>query len=368
MNVVLPPRNGLSLCAGGGGLDMGLMLTEPDFHTRCYVEWEAEPRKRIIAAQLAGYFAPAPIWDDVTSFDGKPLRGAVDTILAGYPCQPFSQAGKRKGAADERHLWPDIARIIREVQPAWVILENVAGHVTLGSETVLRELQDMGFATTASLHSAGETGTPHERLRWFCVSYSKSNARRGRTGLARGGSKFPDANKERLQGKLREKHNQKRRAKQNVAIRYSSGARIHPPGPAQSSEWSDVFRDTPDLAPALSRSGVVQASQAIVARILATNPKAYAQSDCPSAPGQTPALRLDRQAREILAVSAAEPAIRRMVDGLAQRSHALKLLGNGVHPLGAANALRTLFSTHGLGRFYVAGTENLTRNEAREFV
>ncbi len=98
-----PPRNGLSLAAGAGGLDMGLMLAEPGFETRCWVEWDGEPRERIIAAQRAGYFAPAPIWDDVRAFDGQPLRAAIDTILAGYPCQPFSAAGKRLGERDERH-------------------------------------------------------------------------------------------------------------------------------------------------------------------------------------------------------------------------------------------------------------------------
>jgi len=165
------PKNGLSLCGGAGGIDMGLHLAEPQFRTLCWVEIEPEPRKRIIAAQSAGYFAPAPIWDDVTTFDGTPFRGAIDTILAGYPCQPFSMAGQRRGADDERHLWPDVARIIREVQPSWVFLENVAGHVSLGAETVLRELWDMGWTPAAGLFSAQEVGASHERLRWFCVAH-----------------------------------------------------------------------------------------------------------------------------------------------------------------------------------------------------
>jgi site-specific DNA-cytosine methylase len=165
------PTNGLSLCAGAGGLDMGLMLSEPDFHTRCFVEWDEHACDRIIAAQRAGYFDPAPIWDDVTSFDGRPFRGAIDTILAGYPCQPFSHAGRRKGEDDERHLWPDIARIITEIEPEWVFLENVAGHVTLGAETVLRTLREMGWTPAAGLFTAEETGSTHERLRWFCVAH-----------------------------------------------------------------------------------------------------------------------------------------------------------------------------------------------------
>ncbi|MWP38292.1 hypothetical protein GQY15_11850 [Rhodobacter sphaeroides] len=138
--MVSRPRHGLSLCAGGGGLDLGLMLAEPDYHTRAFVEWEDWPRTVLVAAQRAGYFAPAPIWTDLRSFDARPFRGAFDAVLAGYPCQPFSAAGKRGGADDPRHIWPDVARVIGECRPDWVFLENVAGHVTLGLDTVLREL------------------------------------------------------------------------------------------------------------------------------------------------------------------------------------------------------------------------------------
>ena len=193
MDVVLRPRNGLSLCAGGGGLDLGLMLAEPGFHTRCFVEWEEYPRRCLIAAQRAGYFARAPIWDDVTTFDGLPFRGAFDTILAGYPCQPFSHAGQRKGHDDERHLWPDVARIVREVDPEWVFLENVAGHVSLGAETVLRDLWDMGYTPAAGLFSASETGAPHERLRWFCVAHCNRGDGDG-AGKRRQGRRLEPAN------------------------------------------------------------------------------------------------------------------------------------------------------------------------------
>ena len=115
--MVSRPRHGLSLCAGGGGLDLGLMLAEPGYHTRAYVEWDGWPRSVLIAAQRAGYFAPAPIWDDLRSFDARPFCGAFDILLAGYPCQPFSAAGKRDGADDPRHLWPEVGRVIAECRP-----------------------------------------------------------------------------------------------------------------------------------------------------------------------------------------------------------------------------------------------------------
>ena len=71
----------------------------------------------------------APVWDDITNFDGRPWRGTVDILSGGYPCQPFSVAGKRQGVQDPRHLWPHFARIIGECQPEWVFLENVANHL-----------------------------------------------------------------------------------------------------------------------------------------------------------------------------------------------------------------------------------------------
>ena len=157
---------------------MGLMLAESGYHTRCFVEWEDWPRAVLIAAQRAGYFAPAPIWTDLRSFDARPFRGAFDAVLAGYPCQPFSAAGKRGGVDDPRHLWPDVARVIFELRPEWVFLENVSGHVTLGLETVLRELWGLGYTPAAGLFSAAEVGAPHQRLRIFILAHTDEPASR----------------------------------------------------------------------------------------------------------------------------------------------------------------------------------------------
>ena len=154
------------------------MLAEPGYHTRAFVEWEDWPRAVLIAAQRAGYFVPAPIWTDLRSFDARVFSGAFDAVLAGYPCQPFSAAGKRGGADDPRHLWPNVARVIGECRPEWVFLENVAGHVTLGLETVLRELWGLGYTPAAGLFSAAEVGAPHERLRIFILAHTDEPASR----------------------------------------------------------------------------------------------------------------------------------------------------------------------------------------------
>jgi len=118
-----------------------------------------------------GALDAAPIWDDLSTFDGNQWRGVVDLVSAGYPCQPFSVAGQRRGADDPRHLWPHVARIIREVGPRVVVLENVAGHVVLGLPDVLGELAEMGFDAEWGCYRASEVGAPHQRERVFVLAY-----------------------------------------------------------------------------------------------------------------------------------------------------------------------------------------------------
>ena len=376
--MVLRPRNGLSLCAGGGGLDLGLMLAEPGFHTRCWVEWEEYPRSVIVAAQRAGYFAPAPIWDDLTTFDARPFAGCIDTLLAGYPCQPFSHAGQRKGAADERHLWPDVARVARELGPSleWLLLENVAGHVTLGLETVLRDLRDMDFTPAVGLFTAAETGAPHERERVFIVAHrddgmrtvqsqggerdergrsgdgcgTVADPRRGRHGGSRQGeveqpgraeaigtgAAMADTSGARLEGQQPGQRDPCGRKEPHGLAGLSRRAWLHPPGPADMGRWADVLVTSPDLAPSASFG------------------------DLASFAGQVAAMA---QAG-LVAEAEIEPALRRMADGLALRSRALRLLGNGVHSLAAGHAWRTLSAAHGLRPLDLVAAEGGHSNRA----
>ena len=93
----------------------------------------------------------APIWDDLAGFDGRQWHGVVDLVIAGYPCQPFSVAGKRRGTDDPRHLWPHVARVIGECGPLWVFLENVPNHLNLGYREVREELEGLGYGVTEGL-------------------------------------------------------------------------------------------------------------------------------------------------------------------------------------------------------------------------
>ncbi len=303
--MVLPPRHGLSLCSGGGGLDMGLELAEPGFAASCYVEIDDYPRETLIAAQRAGYMRPAPIWDDLKTFDARPWRGHIDTLLAGYPCQPFSQAGSRKGENDPRHLWPDIERIIGELGDGlrWCFFENVAGHLTLGLETVVRSLRGMGFTVAVGAFSAAETGATHERLRVFIVAHREQPGLERQPGHGDRGSQS---------GWNREE------ARRSAC---AGGPPIHPPGPNQSDDWSAILAVAPHLAPSLSVSDVKRTADNFAQMV----------------------------AEGRMEESEAESALRGMAASISQRPRSLRLLGNAVHPLTAAYAWRSLALAHGLG-------------------
>lgn len=118
------PPSVLSLCSGGLGLDLGYECATPGACVVCAVEREPFCIAYLAALMEAGDVEPFPVWDDIRSFDGGPWRGVVDCVAAGYPCQPFSVAGKRRGTDDERHLWPEVARIIGEWDHASVSLAD----------------------------------------------------------------------------------------------------------------------------------------------------------------------------------------------------------------------------------------------------
>lgn len=125
----------------------------------------------------------APIWSDLTTFDGAPWRGRVDLITAGFPCQPFSAAGSQLGLDDHRWIWPDIARIIGEVGPRYVFLENVPGVLKHGGPAVLSDLDGLGFDAEWGMLSASAVGAPHRRERWWCLAHPGGARREGAAAL-----------------------------------------------------------------------------------------------------------------------------------------------------------------------------------------
>ena len=170
--------NILSLCTGGGGLDRAVGLVVETARTVCVVEREAFALAVLASKAEALGVAMPPVWTDLTTFDGRPWRGVVDCVVAGIPCQPHSLAGKRLGAADERNLWPAAERVIREVEPPWVFLENVGGAVAFFGEHVLPGLERLGYRVEAGLFTASEVGAPHKRERLFVLAH-RQRERRG---------------------------------------------------------------------------------------------------------------------------------------------------------------------------------------------
>lgn len=168
----------ISLCAGGGGFDLGMSLVLENFRTVCYVEREAFAVEYLAKAMEEKILHSAPIWTDINTFQGRRWCGTVDCILAGYPCQPFSTAGHRRGHSDSRHLWPSISRIIREVKPWMLVLENVEGHLTLGLKEVLIDLDKLGYTTATGLFSAEETHATFEGTRLYVLALAKTMCER----------------------------------------------------------------------------------------------------------------------------------------------------------------------------------------------
>lgn len=164
----------LSFCAGYDGIGIGLRNVLGPCRTLAYVEIEAFACANLVAKMETGELDSAPIWTDLKTFPSHIFRGCVDILTGGYPCQPFSAAGKRLGEDDPRHLWPYIREAVDAIQPRFCFFENVEGHVSLGLSDVLNDLGRMGYRTTAGLFSAEEVGAPHQRKRVFILAHSGS--------------------------------------------------------------------------------------------------------------------------------------------------------------------------------------------------
>jgi DNA (cytosine-5)-methyltransferase 1 len=160
----------VGLCAGYGGIELGLKRVIPDLRTIALCEIEAFAIANLVAKMEAGLMDPAPIWPDLKTFPWQSFRDRVDILTGGYPCQPFSSAGKRAGKDDPRHLWPWIADGIASMRPSICFFENVEGHISLGLSNVIEDLGRMGYRTTWGIFSAAEVGAPHQRKRVFILA------------------------------------------------------------------------------------------------------------------------------------------------------------------------------------------------------
>ena len=183
----------LSLCSGYGGIELGLGLAGIQFERVVYVEREAFAAANLAHKIETGELAPGVIHTDVKTFPYQRFRNCFDFITGGFPCQPFSNAGKHFADEDPRHLFPHIKNAIRIVRPTWVFLENVEAIISaklksdewadpVGTPVLLhvcRELERVGYEVAWGAFSAAEIGASHRRKRVFILAYSNCKGLQG---------------------------------------------------------------------------------------------------------------------------------------------------------------------------------------------
>jgi DNA (cytosine-5)-methyltransferase 1 len=326
----------LSLCTGYGGIELGLERAGIRLRPVAYVEREAFAAANMVAKIEAGEVAPAPVWTDVKTFPYADFYGRVGIMLAGYPCQPFSAAGQRKGAADERHLWPYIADGIAACQPRLVFCENVEGHLSLGIKDVFNDLDRLGYSYTAGLFSAEEVGATHRRKRLFWLA------------------ELADSNSKGLEGMRQCSPKEGRKASPGYS---GSGGFVWPAGPGQPQHGWEEPRTVgnnaggaePDRLPDEARPDVSEVGQSGEAlannnceRLQNTaNEQRHRGTEGDAVKRTRLAKEGGRQTESELGGTTDGPGSR--PDATANRVDRLRLLGNGVVPQTAAKAFTTLW-------------------------
>jgi len=193
--------NELALFAGAGGGILGGVLL--GWRTVCAVEIEPYAASVLVARQNDGILPAFPVWDDVCTFDGRPWRGLIDVVSGGFPCQDISAAGSGKGLDGSKSgLWREMARIIGEVRPRYVFLENSPMLVGRGLGRILADLAEIGFDAGWTCLSAAECGAPHVRDRiWLLAHAHDDKAERWEQQQAGGKGKRHVADTDRDGGK-----------------------------------------------------------------------------------------------------------------------------------------------------------------------
>ena len=162
----------LDLCSGIGGFALAIADAARRTDRNVFTIAFCEPDK-FCQQVLNKHWPEVPIYDDVKTFPKD--FGKVDILTAGYPCQPFSQAGKRKGTADDRHIWPWVLKIVEQTRPHVAVFENVVGHISMGLDEVLLDLENEGYHAWPCVLGAISKNAPHRRQRVWIVAYNMAN-------------------------------------------------------------------------------------------------------------------------------------------------------------------------------------------------
>ena len=330
------PRNVISFCSGYAGIERGLELAGLELRTLAFVEIEAFAAANLVAKMETGALVPAPIWSNLKTFPAHLFRDRVDILTAGYPCQPFSNAGKRAGKDDPRHLWPYIKEHIQAMRPVRCLFENVEGHISLGLREVIEDLESLGYKTAWGIFSASEVGAPHQRKRVYILADSSlSNGIDAETYPQRANSNGERSHRSeinkpgRVEWGAELQHKQVgefRQIRGDVADSDNAGQQ---PSERQGQARHDIGRRGQELADSDSArsetrlSGQERSNEERNAGII---------DNCCGEQG----------GRQNAMLWPPEPGLGRVVDGCADRVDRLRLLGNGVVPQTAAQAWTVL--------------------------
>lgn len=336
----MAPFTNIGLFAGAGGLELGLRIAVKNLVSVCYVERDAYAASILVARMEDKTLDSAPIWDDITTFDGKPWRGQVDLVSGGFPCQDLSVAGKRAGIDGERSgLWAEFSRVIGEVRPRYVFVENVPG--LLANEAMRRVLGDLsalGFNAEWECVRASDVGAPHRRERVFILAMDDSRSERRQQ---KPGSPHGDESQD--EGRSSTHDNEPPSANKALADTNTAIGRQGEQGGGEEGR-TPAGRASEELGHADSERLERRCEPETAGARFGLDSCAGAQvCDLPPFP---PGPSGD-WASYLAADSRLEPAVLRGPDGLAYRNDRLRLTGNGVVPLQAAAAFTTLYGRTG---------------------
>ena len=343
LRVDLHPFRILSLCSGVGGIELGFKLAEPTARTICYVEIEAFACEILARRMEEKRLDAAPIWTNLKTFDGKPWRGKVDCITGGYPCQPFSVAGKKLGKDDPRHLWPDIKRLIQEIEPPICFFENVSNHLRVGFEEVANDLRQLGYKIKAGLFTAQEVGAPHRRERLFILAYNNSDrclSDESKITRKDDPERRPECFEKSIACGNDFATSEFSEEQRGFAKQKSESALSNKAGLANSQnilcQWREQQRSGSRKSEATPGSDDSELGNSNNERL-----ERQCQCQCSNQLPTWPPSPSDYESWDRISDDI-KPALHRMADGLADRVDRIRACGNGVVPLVAAYAWRTL--------------------------
>jgi len=273
--------NHLDLFSGIGGFS--LALEKVGFTTIGFCE-----RDEYCRLLLQKHWKGVKIHNDIKKLEAKDIEERVEILTGGFPCQPYSVAGKQKGTDDDRYLWPDMFRVIKDVKPTWIIAENVRGIINIQDgmvfETVCSDLESEGFEVQPFVIPAAGVGAPHKRERVWIVGYSKHNG--SLTTKIKRGNTETDAGTQKRQNETIE--SERASGSRNNAVMENSRRSLRQGTELTRENENEIRKETTD--------------------------------------------KHKRSSRPTWGSWISEPAVGRVVNGLPCRSHRLKALGNAIVP------------------------------------